>query len=136
MEAERLSSSSPHGAVIGVGIDAVDVERMAAALARTPSLIERLFTPEERAYCEAATTPAPRFAVRFAAKEAAMKALGVGIGAYPWHDVEVARSSSGAPSLVVVGAAASLAAHRGGTSWLVSLTHTDSIAQAIVLLRS
>lgn len=136
MEADRLTPSALHGAVVGVGIDLVDVTRMAAALARTPSLVDRLFTEDEREYCESVTSPAARFAVRFAAKEAAMKALGVGLGAYPWHDVEVHRAEGGAPSLVVTGAAEALATHRGGSSWLVSLTHTDDLAQAIVMLRA
>lgn len=136
MEADRLTPSALHGAVVGVGIDLVDVARMAAALARTPSLVERLFTDGERAYCDSVASPAARYAVRFAAKEAVMKALGVGLGAYPWHDVEVQRAPGGAPSLVVVGAAARLATHRGGGSWLVSLTHTDDMAQAIALLRA
>ena len=72
--------------------------------------------------------------MRFAAKEAVMKALGVGLGAVGWHDVEVVRAAGGAPSLVVTGRAAELAAAAGGTRWLVSLTHTATIAQAIVLL--
>lgn len=142
MEADRLTPSALHGAVVGVGIDLVDVARMAAALARTPTLAERIFTDDERAYCDAvspsvaSSASAARYAVRFAAKEAVMKALGVGLGAYPWHDVEVRRSSSGAPTLSVTGAAAALARHRGGSSWLVSLTHTDTLAQAIALLRA
>ncbi len=108
---------------------------MRTALARTPSLAERLFTPGERAYAEAVRDPAQRYAARFAAKEAAMKALGVGLGAVDWHDLEVVRADSGRPELVVTGRAAALAAERGVTSWLVTLTHTDTMAEAVVVAR-
>ncbi len=117
--------------VVGVGIDLVDIDRMRAALNRTPSLAKRLFTEVERDQCAASMQ---RFAVRFAAKEAAMKALGVGIGAIGWHDVAVHRADTGAPELNVTGRAQGLAENVGGTRWLVSLTHTDTLAQAVVLL--
>lgn len=111
----------------GLGIDAVDVDRFAEVLARQPRMAERLFTENERAV--AAT---PRLAARFAVKEAVMKALGVGLGAFAWHDVETIRMESGAPELVLRGAAAELASGRGVTRWLVSLTHTDTTAVAVV----
>jgi len=119
--------------VIGIGVDLVEVDRMRTALARTPTLAARLFTEGERAYATAARDPAERFAVRFAAKEAAMKALGVGLGAVDWHDIEVVRAASGAPSLVVTGRAAALAADAGVSTWLLTLTHTHHTAQAIAL---
>jgi holo-[acyl-carrier protein] synthase len=118
--------------VIGIGLDAVDVGRFRTVLGRTPSIAARLFTDAERRSVTGAD-PAPRLAARFAAKEATMKSLGVGLGAFAWHDVAVARDDSGAPSLVVVGAAADLAAARGVSRWLVSLTHTDLVAQAVVV---
>jgi phosphopantetheine--protein transferase-like protein len=121
--------------VIGIGVDLVEVDRIRAALARTPALRERLFTPGERAYADAAEDPAERYAARFAAKEAVMKALGVGLGAIAWHDVAVARADSGAPALVVTGRAADLAAERGVGSWLITLTHTATLAEAIVVAR-
>ena len=71
-----------------VGIDLVDVDRFRRTLARRPGLIERLFTPGEREYCQLRTDPTERFAVRFAAKEATLKSMGVGIGAVEWHDIE------------------------------------------------
>ena len=82
--------------MIGVGIDAVDVERFRQSLARTPGLAERLFTADERAYAARRADPTERLAVRFAAKEAVMKALGVGIGAFAFHDVEVVVTDDGA----------------------------------------
>jgi holo-[acyl-carrier protein] synthase len=119
--------------VIGVGVDLVEVDRMRTALARTPTLEARLFTEGERAYARAANDPSERFAARFAAKEAAMKALGVGLGAIDWHDVEVVRSESGAPVLVVSGRALELAADLGISTWRVSLTHTATMAEAVVI---
>lgn len=119
--------------MIGIGVDLVDVDRFRTSLARTPSLVERLFTPGERAYADAARDPAERYAVRFAAKEAAMKALGVGLGAFDWHDVEVVRADSGAPSLQVTGRAAALAVEAGVGSWKLTLAHTHVTAEAIVV---
>jgi holo-[acyl-carrier protein] synthase len=119
--------------VIGIGVDLVEVDRMRESLARTPSLEERLFTAGERAYAHEAKDPAERFAVRFAAKEAAMKALGVGIGAVDFHDIEVVRAVSGAPSLVLTGRAAALAADAGVRQWRLSLTHTHRTAEAVAV---
>lgn len=119
--------------MIGIGVDLVDVERMRTVLARTPSLIERLFTEGERAYALATADPTERFAVRFAAKEAVMKALGVGLGAIDWHDVEVVRAESGAPSLRITGRAAALADEAGVTSWKLTLAHTTTTAEAIAV---
>lgn len=119
--------------MIGIGVDLVEVERMRTALARTPSLADKLFTEGERAYAEAARDPAERYAARFAAKEAAMKVLGVGLGAVDWHDVEVVRASSGAPELRVTGRAHELAVDAGIRTWKVSLTHTSSMAEAVVV---
>ena len=119
--------------MIGIGVDLVEVDRMRTALARTPSLRLRLFTEGERAYAESAADPSQRFAARFAAKEAAMKALGVGLGAIDWHDVEVIRGERGAPSLRVTGRAQELAADLGVARWQVTLTHTDSMAEAVVV---
>lgn len=121
------------GAVIGVGIDLVEVDRFRTVLARTPSTRDRMFTPAERAYAELANDPTERYAVRFAAKEAAMKALQVGLGAFGFHDVEVLRDDGGCPSLGVYGAAAVLAAERGVVTWQISLTHTTSAAGAVVI---
>jgi holo-[acyl-carrier protein] synthase len=118
--------------VIGIGIDLVEVQRMRETIARTPTILDRLFTPAERAYAQAARDPSQRFAARFAAKEAAMKVLGVGVGDIGWHDVEVVRSTSGRPELRVTGRAGALADELGITRWMVSLTHTDTMAEAVV----
>jgi holo-[acyl-carrier protein] synthase len=123
----------PNGSVRGVGIDAVDVARLRRVLDRRPRLAERVFTDAERAYAAAAADPGPRLAARFAAKEAVAKALGVGIGAVSWRQVEVVRDEQGAPGLALTGAAADLAARRGVARWHVSLTHTDTLAVASVV---
>lgn len=119
--------------VIGVGLDVVDVERFRTSITRTPTLVPRLLTDSERAYCEQARDPTERYAVRFAAKEAVMKALGVGLGAFAWHHVEVVRADSGQPSLVLTDRALALAEQQGVSAWHLSLSHTGTIAEAIVI---
>jgi holo-[acyl-carrier protein] synthase len=119
--------------MIGVGIDTVDVARFREIIERTPGIVAKLFTDDERAYCERQQDPAPFFAVRFAAKEATMKSLGVGLGAFGFHDVEVVRSDSGAPALRISAAAEQLAAEKGVQSWHISLSHTCSTANAVVV---
>ena len=127
------TAPAPGGIVRGVGIDAVDIARLRRALDRRPRLAERVFTEAERAYASAATDPGPRLAARLAAKEAVAKALGSGIGAVSWHQVEVVRDDRGAPALSLSGAAAALAAQRGIERWHVSLTHTETLAVASVV---
>ena len=119
--------------MIGIGVDAVEVDRFRRALARTPRLAQRLFTDGELAYGARHADPAARLAARFAAKEAAMKALGVGLGAFDFHDVEVRTAPSGAPSLLLSGRAARLAEAQGVGTMHVSITHTDLLAQAVVV---
>ncbi len=132
--------SSPGARVIGIGIDAVDVPRFRAILERTPSMRERCFTVAELAYADLKHDPTARLAARFAAKEATMKALSVGLGAFGFHDVEVVvdpgDDPSGPPRLVLRGPAAELAAQLGANEFFVSLTHTATIAQAMVLAQS
>ena len=112
--------------ILGVGIDVVDVERFAAAIARTPAMLEKLFTPAER---ERGTAS---LAARFAAKEALAKALGAG-GGMSWTDAEVRTDDAGRPSVVVAGTVAARAARLGVTRWHVSLSHDGGIASATVI---
>lgn len=119
--------------MIGIGVDLVEVDRMRTVLARTPTMVEKLFTPGERAYAEAANDPSERYAARFAAKEAVLKALGVGLGAADWHDIEVIRTERGAPEVLVTGRALALADAAGVTRWLLTLTHTETMAEAIAV---
>lgn len=124
------------GAVVGLGVDLVDIVRFQAVLRRRPSLAERLFSAEELAYAASLADPAPTLAARFAAKEAVMKALGVGIGAVDWTDVAVRRREGGSPELLVRGRAAKLAAERGVSGWQVSISHTATVASVTVLALS
>jgi holo-[acyl-carrier protein] synthase len=121
------------GWVVGVGVDLCDVGRMREVLARTPGFARRVFTEAEREYCARKRDPAERYAARFAAKEAVLKAMGLGIGACGMRDIEVVRASSGAPSLALHRRAAPLAAERGITGWLLTLSHTDTLAIAQVV---
>ena len=127
------ATAGANAAVKGIGIDAVEVDRFRMVLARTPGVARRLFTDAERAYGARRRDPAERLAARFAAKEAVMKALGVGLGAFSFHDVEVTRARSGQPALALRGRAAALAAQHGVTAWHVSLTHTHRVAEAVVV---
>ena len=113
----------------GVGIDVVDVARFTLALERRPQLAARLFTERERH--DAAARP-ERLAARFAAKEAVLKALRVGLG-LAWHSIEVERDASGAPGVHLTGDAARLARECGVTGWHLSMSHTDATAAAIVV---
>jgi holo-[acyl-carrier protein] synthase len=119
--------------VVGVGVDAVDLARFARVLGRRGSVADRLFTAGELAYARSAPDPVPRLSTRFAAKEAVMKALGVGLWSYPFHDVEVVRAGLDAPGLVLTGAAESLAHRTGVVRWHLSLSHTDQVAVALVV---
>jgi holo-[acyl-carrier protein] synthase len=114
-------------------VDVVDLDRFRAVLARTPRVVPRLFTDGERSDVAAHRDPAPSLAARFAAKEATMKALGVGLGAIDWHDVEVVRLPSSAPSLRLTGRAAARATDLGIEDWKVSLTHSGLVAEAVVV---
>lgn len=119
--------------MIGVGIDAVELDRFRRTLHRTPRIVERLFSDAERAYADRRSDPTERLAARFAAKEATMKAMGVGLWKFAFRDVEVVRAPSGAPSLRLYGRAAELADELGITEWRLSLTHTERTAQAIAI---
>jgi holo-[acyl-carrier protein] synthase len=119
--------------VIGIGVDLCEVDRMRASLSRTPTLRDRLFTEDERAYCERRNDPVERFAARFAAKEAVLKAMGLGVGSCKWHDIEVVSAESGAPSVQLHGTAKALADERGISRWLLTMTHTTQTAEAIAV---
>jgi holo-[acyl-carrier protein] synthase len=116
--------------IVGVGIDVVDVARLDEALARTPSLADRLFTPGERE-----SGKPEQLAARFAAKEALAKALGAPAG-LRWHDAEVVVEDGGRPRLHVRGVTAEQAAAQGVRAWHLSLSHDGGIATAVVVAES
>ncbi len=119
--------------MVGIGVDVVDIERFRTSLQRTPTMRERLFTDVELAYVAPQADPVPSLAARFAAREAVMKALGLGLGAFGFHEVWVERAESGAPFLQITGRAADLADRAGVRRWHLSLTHSDLVAVAYVL---
>ncbi|HET6949807.1 MAG TPA: holo-ACP synthase [Acidimicrobiales bacterium] len=121
---------------MGLGVDLCEVDRMRRTLARTPGFAARVFTDAEQAYARRRRDPAERFAARFAAKEAVLKALGAGIGSCSLRDIEVVRASSGAPSLVLHDRASALATARGVGAWHLSMTHTATMAEAVVVALS
>lgn len=118
--------------VVSVGTDLVDIKRIAEVLERQPRFAVRVFTEAERAYCDARNDPAERYAARFAAKEAVLKALGVGIGGAGFHDIEVVKLPSGQPTLLLTGRAAELAVEAGIASWLITMTHSEGVAHVMV----
>ncbi len=119
--------------MIGIGVDVVEIEHFRRSLERTPSMREFLFTASELAYVAPKSDPVPSLAVRFAAREAVMKSLGLGLGAFGFHDVWVERAPSGAPSLEFAGRAAEFATSAGVQRWHVSLTHSNLVAVAYVV---
>ncbi len=121
------------GGVRGIGVDAVDVARFRRVIERRPGIVDRLFTDTERAYAQRCRDPGPRLAVRFAAKEAVLKALGVGVGAAGFRDVEVVRADNGDPGVALTGRAAALSVDLGVQRWHLSMTHTDTVAVATVV---
>jgi holo-[acyl-carrier protein] synthase len=121
--------------IIGLGIDATDIPRIAATIKRYGDrFIHRIFTENEVAYCQRRREPEIHFAGRFAAKEAAMKALGTGHSqGVLWRDVEIVRRG-GPPRLNFHGGAGRRFAAIGGRSSLVTITHSDALAFAQVMI--
>jgi holo-[acyl-carrier protein] synthase len=121
--------------IIGTGIDATEIARIARSIQRYGDrFVRRVYTDEEIAYCRRRRDFAASFAARFAAKEAAMKALGTGHsrGVF-WKDIEVIRRH-GPPNLRFHGGAAARCAEMGGSTSLLTLTHSRELALAHVLL--
>jgi holo-[acyl-carrier protein] synthase len=121
--------------IIGIGLDATEIDRIADVIERYGDrFIRRIFTDGEIAYCLRRRVPAIHFAGRFAAKEAAMKALGTGHSrGVLWRDIEVVRHG-GPPGLQLHGGAARHLSSIGGSSTLLTITHSDTLAMAQVLL--
>lgn len=122
--------------VLGTGIDIVEVPRLAQSIARFGErFLNRVFTPGEIRYCQSKANATERFAARFAAKEAGMKAIGTGMrGGVTWHDFEVSREPGGRPTLLLRGKAAAVALTLGARRTHLSVSHTEQYAVAYVLL--
>lgn len=118
--------------IVGVGVDICDVGRMERALERHPTMPSRVFTEEEVAYCESKAAPAEAYTGRFAAREAVIKALG-GVRGAKWKDISVTRAPSGAPGILLSGAAKARADLLGIDRVLISFAHERTAAVAFCL---
>ena len=124
--------------IAGLGIDVIENARIRESLQRFGArFLSRIYTEEEMAYCKKCAHPEIHFAARFAAKEAAFKALGTGWArGVKWKDVEVKRLQSGKPELHLYGEALAIANSLGATRFFVSLTHDQLISCAVVILEA
>jgi holo-[acyl-carrier protein] synthase len=131
----RVNSASS-AVIISIGIDIIEVARVREVLLRTPRFAERVYTEAERAYCESrGAVSAQHYAARFAAKEAALKALQTGwTGGVAWQDIEIASLETGAPTLVFRGRVRELYEQSGATAAHLSISHTSEHAIAQVIL--
>lgn len=118
--------------VVAIGADLVDIDRMRQVIERQPSFVQRVFTAHEQDYSDQRTDPAERYAARFAAKEAVLKAIGTGLGGADFTDIEVIRLDSGEPTLNITGRAAAKATELGIRRWLITMSHSDHLAQVFV----
>ena len=117
-------------AIVGIGVDVVDLARFKDLVERTPQIVDRLFTKTEQVSAEGHQLSVMSLAGRFAVKEAVAKALGAPAG-MAWHDCEV--SNGGAPQISVRGSVAKVAEDQGVTNWHVSLSHDGPVAIAYVI---
>jgi holo-[acyl-carrier protein] synthase len=124
--------------IIGIGIDLVDCDRIENSIERFGErFLQRVFTAGEIAYSQSMKFPARHFAARFAAKEAISKAFGTGIGkAMSWRDLDVRKKESGEPFVVLSGGAERMANERGVSKVWISLSHTETLGMATIILES
>jgi holo-[acyl-carrier protein] synthase len=124
--------------IAGLGVDIVEIGRMSVALQRHPGLRDRLFSADEQAYCDARNRPEIHYALRFAAKEAVLKALGTGFSGMRFTDVEVVRDAGGRPVPRLAGRAKEVADGLGVVELHLSLsyTHTTAVASAVAITSS
>jgi holo-[acyl-carrier protein] synthase len=124
--------------IVGTGIDIAEVPRIREAIERFGDrFLNRIYTEGERSYCDSKANRIERYAARFAAKEASMKALGTGWNhGVRWRDIEVARKPGSRPTIVFYGRAAEFAAKLGAVRVALTLTHTVDQALASVILES
>ena len=118
-------------ALAGIGVDMLEIARMERVMRRRPSFLRRVFTDDERAYCERCARPAEHYAARFAAREAVLKALGTGFAeGIGLSDVSVALDASGRPRAQLAGRAAEVAASQGVREIALSISYTRDVAVA------
>jgi len=124
--------------IVGLGLDISEIDRIEAALTRHgTAILRRLYTPQEIAYCESHENKFERYAGRFAAKEAGMKALGTGWRrGVRWRDLEVVRQPGGKPTLQLAGVARQIADGLGVKNISLTITHSGNLALAEVIFES
>jgi holo-[acyl-carrier protein] synthase len=124
--------------IVGLGLDIAEIDRITAAITRHgAAILERLYTPTEVAYCESHKNKFERYAARFAAKEAAMKALGTGwTHGVRWRDIEVANAPGGKPTLRLQGVARQFAEKLGVRNISLTITHSGNLALAQVIFEN
>ena len=129
-------SLPPGGILIGLGADLIEVERIRTALERQGArFLERVFTPEERAYCDSKAHPHPHFAARFAAKEAVSKCFTTGIGAsLGWRSISIYHGDRQEPKVRLDDKGRALLAQLGASGVLITLSHTRTFAMAVAAL--
>lgn len=135
-EHSMQEANMPVEGAVGLGVDIVEIARMKAILARTPRFAQRVFSEDERAYCESTAVPEVHFATRFAAKEAVVKALGTGFSrGIGVRDIEVRRNAKGRPYAVLSGRAKEIAREQGVRELPISLsfTHAEAVACAMAI---
>lgn len=119
---------------LGIGIDIIEVPRIAAQLSKDQRFKHRLFTDGEITYCEAKRFKAQNYAARFAAKEALLKALGTGLsGRMKWTDIEVVHDDTGRPEIRVTGGVKRIVEKAGVSNIHVSVSHVRDLAVAVVV---
>lgn len=133
--------------ILGIGVDVVDIDRFRTTMTRTPGIVDRVFTDRERSDLAERSDPVPGFAARFAAKEACLKAFGVGLEGAALSDISVVRLDSGAPVLALTGRAEQLVRGPGPSAVAngaevadgaqhvlhLSMSHSATTAQAFVV---
>ena len=123
--------------IFGIGTDIIEVTRIERKLTQTKGLKEKIFTPNEIAYCESKARSVQHFAARFSAKEAFLKAMGTGWrGGLSFDEIEIVNNEAGKPGIVVRGKVKAFCAARGITGMHVSLSHLKDLAQAVVILEA
>ena len=123
--------------ITGIGIDMVDVDRIAGKIAKEQGFRELVFSGNEISYCEAATHKYEHYAARFAAKEAFLKAIGTGwINGTAFNEIEIIQDEKGKPLLKLHGTTASTLQDKGIATISVSLSHIKTMASAVVIIES
>jgi holo-[acyl-carrier protein] synthase len=123
--------------ILGIGTDLIETIRVAEKLGRSPGLRTKVFAPAEIAYCERMANPAQHFAGRFAAKEALLKALGIGLSGYlDLCDAAVENNERGAPYFTLTGELRTIVSERGVKTIHLSISHIQLAASAVVILEA